>query len=105
MEGSIAAVFLNIPSFIRFIICETHFKLTHISNENTRFHQVLMVLPSELISNLPSAINGLKKYTEVKNAVVTIHERTRPAKLIGNTQMTERLSLINGDGEQSWYKR
>lgn len=55
-----------------------------------------LVSPSTRIDIQPTVhYHSFKKYTELKDAVVTMHERTKPemfAKLIGNIQITGRLS-------------
>ena len=96
MEETTAAVSMKMPTFMHsamncwFAICEAQFKLGHIKNENTKFFYVLSLLPPEVVSSLPSIILALKKYTGLKNAVITRHEKTKPEmseKLMAKAQM------------------
>lgn len=78
-----------------FAICEVQFELRHITGEATRFYHVLSAKPPEIIASLPSAIIASKKYTELKEAIMVRHERTKPemfAKLMAKTQPTGRPS-------------
>lgn len=95
------AVSIKVPIFSEtatagwFSILESQFHLRSISVDETKFYHVISALPAELISKLPSALMTNKSYNDLKNAVISIHEKTKPelfARLINDTKMTGRPS-------------
>ena len=61
-----------------FAISEAQFKLGNTKNENSISFHVLLLLPPEVISTLMSTIVASKEYAELKDAVMTGYQRTRP---------------------------
>lgn len=99
-ESANAAI-IHMPSFMEtaatgwFAIIEAQFKLRSITTSSTKFYHVLSSLPPELVARLPAPILTEAKYEELKEAVINIHEKTKPelfARLINDTKMSGRPS-------------
>ena len=99
--ASIGAVGIKMPAFIEtaveawFSILEANFHVKKISNEEIKFFNLIASLPPDVVAKLSVTLIHNKKYEETKQALVTIHERTKPklfSKLITKTTMSGRLS-------------
>lgn len=68
----------------RFALCE-------ITSTKTKFYHLVSCLPPDTISNLQTSILVSKEYYVLKEAVIQMHESTKPemfAKFISNMKMT-----------------
>lgn len=94
-------VSIKMPQFMSssvsgwFQILEAQFHLKSIKSEETKFFHLIAALPPDLISKLPAAQLQNQKYSEIKDAVIATHEKTKPElfdKLISKTKLTGRPS-------------
>ena len=97
----IQAVAIKMPDFMEtaasawFQIMEANFKLKRITIGETKFFHVVASLPPALIARLPPQILETQDYSEIRTAVIAMHERTKPelfSKLIAKTTMSGRPS-------------
>ena len=63
-----------------FAIMEAQFHLKNLTISATKFYTVLAALPSD-VSKLPVKVFEDKDYTELKLAIVSIYEKTKPQLL------------------------
>lgn len=61
-----------------FAILEAQFHIASISNPTTMFYHALSHLPPDTVGRLPEKILTSKIYTDLKTAVVSFHEETKP---------------------------
>jgi len=61
-----------------FAILEAQFNLAKVTRESTQFFQCLSALPASLVSRLPSNLITEQKYTELKDAILGLVERSKP---------------------------
>jgi len=99
--SSTNAVSIKMPVFMEsaasgwFEVLEAQFHLKNIKLEETKFFSVMAALPPDLIMKLPLQLRQAKRFTELKEAVIAIHEKTKPelfSKLISKTTMSGRPS-------------
>jgi len=61
-----------------FPIVEAQFNLAKITKEDTKFFHAVSGIPPSLITRLPSSILENYSYTELKNAILSISEKSKP---------------------------
>ena len=105
-EGNINDIFhvtVKAPPFMEtavsgwFQILEAQFSLRNINNNETKFFHVLANLPPETVSRVPSNILENHHFSELKNFVKELYEKTKPElfeKLISATSMTGKPSTF-----------
>ena len=79
----------------RFSIIEANFALRNINVSSTKYFHVLSALPPEIVTKISASVLNEQSYDALKNALIQIHERTKPelfARLISQTKMTGRPS-------------
>ena len=100
--GGLFSIAIKAPQFMEsaaagwFAIIEAQFHLRNITISSTKFYHVLAALPPDVVVNLNSQILDNKNYEELKKAVISNYEKTKPElfeKLITNTKLTGRPSL------------
>ena len=101
-SAGLYSVAIKAPQFMEsaaagwFAILEAQFHLRNISQSSTKFYHVLAALPPDVVANLNAKTLDDKDYNELKKAVVSNYEKTKPElfeKLITNTKLTGRPSL------------
>lgn len=92
---------IKMPAFMEtaasawFSILEANFHIRSITSEETKFFHLIATLPPEVITKISATVMNAKKYTDAKEIVIAIHEKTKPelfSKLITKTSMTGRPS-------------
>ena len=81
-----------------FQILESQFILKGITVEATKFHHLIAALPASIVSKIAPDLFSKQNYTELKNAVISINEKTKPEffeKLMSTTEMAGRPSVIS----------
>ena len=100
-ETEVNAVSIRMPPFMEsairgwFSIIEANFALRNITVSSTKYYHVLSALPPEIVSKISASVLNEQSYDALKNALIQIHERTKPelfARLISKTRMTGRPS-------------
>ena len=100
-ETEVNAVSIRMPPFMEsairgwFSIIEANFALRNINVSSTKYFHVLSALPPEIVTNISASVLNEQSYDALKNALIQIHERTKPelfARLISKTKMTGRPS-------------
>ena len=96
------SVSIKMPQFMEtaasgwFQILEAQFHLKNIRSEETKYFHVIAALPPDLIAKLPHTLLENKAFKELKEAVISLHEKTKPelfSKLISKTTMSGRPSF------------
>ena len=83
-EGDVARVSIKIPQFSEataigwFSIIEAQFALSNVNNPTTKFYHAISGLPAEVIAKLSSAIHVEKDYDRLKEAILSLCERSKP---------------------------
>ena len=83
-----------------FAIFDAQFHLRKITSEETKFYHILAALPPDTISKISPEILTKKSFSELKTALIELHEHTKPElfeKLISSTTMTGRPSVFLGE--------
>ena len=106
MESQCQRVSVKVPEFQEtnakswFIILESQFAISGISEEKTKFHHAIAGLPASVIAQLPLDLLESMKYGDLKQNVVAYYEKTKPElldKLMAETSITGRPSAYLRD--------
>ena len=98
----LAHVAVKAPEFMEtsptqwFSILEAQFELSHITVSSTKFFNALSHLPASVVVNINQLVLDTKNYEELKQAVVSSYEKSKPEileKLMSSTTLTGRPSL------------
>ena len=79
-----------------FPIMEAQFSLKGVTQSSTKFYSVIAALPAEVVGKLPASIIAEKDYDELKEAIMSTYEKTKPEmldKLMKTTTLSGRPSL------------
>ena len=96
-----SAVAIKVPEFMEtavsgwFAIIEAQFHLRNVTDQTTKQYHVISHLPPDIVAKLSPSILTAQKYDELKEAVQSSYEKTKPelfSKLISETKMTGRPS-------------
>ena len=96
------AVSIKMPTFMEtaadawFSILEANFHIKKITVEQTKYFHLISVLPPDIVSKIPASRRTDQNYTNIKEDVIAIYERSKPelfSKLINKTTMSGRPSL------------
>lgn len=96
------AVSVKVPQFMEgsargwFCVIEAQFKMKNITQEDTKFWNVLAALPPNLVEKLPSSLTDKQNFTDLKAAVISYYERSKPElfnSLIKKTTMSGKPSI------------
>lgn len=104
MPDEAQAVTIKAPAFMEtsvpgwFTILEAQFHLRHITSDVTKFYSVISALPAEVVAKLPNALIVATEpnYKELKEAVLNMHEKTKPElleRLMKTTSISGRPSV------------
>lgn len=105
-ENQAALVSIKAPPFMEtasaawFLILEAQFHLRHVISSEIKFYHSLAALPAETIARIPSSILSKHEYGELKEAVISLSERTKPElfeQLISSSTMSGRPSIFLDD--------
>ena len=80
-----------------FTILEAQFELKNISLSQTKFYHAITAIPHTILNTITESIIQKKDYNELKDAVLTTYEKSKPEmfeKLISKTVMTGKPSLF-----------
>ena len=102
-----APQFLNNNVTAWFTIVEAQFTLSRIVSEETKFLNVIALLPTEVVGNLPRVILAERKFSTLKEVVISNYEKTKPElfdKLISSSVMMGRPSQYLNDIQQTALK-
>ena len=100
--GEAHAVALKPPEFsdtspaLWFRIMQAQFNIKGITASPTKFYHVISALPTATLENIPPNILDSENYDELKEAIISFYEQTKPelfAKLISTTTMTGQPSV------------
>ena len=84
---NVHSVSIKAPAFMEesvngwFAIMEAQFHLKNLTVSTTKFYTVLAALPPDVVSKLPVKVLEDKDYKELKSAIVSIYEKTKPELL------------------------
>lgn len=101
-QSNVKHVSIKAPEFSEtavngwFPIMEAQFNLRGVTQSATKFYSVIAALPAEVVCKLPSTIINDKDYDRLKEAIVSMYERTKPEmldKLMKTTSISGRPSL------------
>ena len=76
-----APEFLETSAVMWFSIMEAQFYLKSVTVETTKFFSVIANLPVRVLSKVPLTVINSQSYSELKDAVVSAYERTKPELL------------------------
>lgn len=91
-----APIFSEASPALWFKVMEAQFNIRGITQQQTKYYHGLSNLPTEVLDNVPPEIIENENYDELKTAVVSFYEQTKPelfAKLTSATVMTGRPSV------------
>ena len=97
MESQCQRVSVKTPEFHEanakswFVMMESQFILSQITNDQTKFHHAVTGLPASVVSQLPQDIIASMKYENLKKEVLAYYEKTRPElldKLMAETSIS-----------------
>jgi len=101
-EKEIQNVAIRPPAFMEtavngwFPIMEAQFSLRNVTVSSTKFYHILSALPAEIVSKLPATVITSKSYETIKEAILSMYERTKPEmldKLMATTSISGRPSI------------
>ena len=101
-ENLVEHVTIKMPDFMEgavagwFQILEAQFTLKGITQSSTKFLHVLATLPANIVCKIPEPIITSNKYDELKSAVLSIYEETKPElldKLMSTSTLSGRPSI------------
>ena len=103
-ELSASVLTVKIPQFTEcavtywFTVVEAQFLLNRSKKTNSKFLHALSSLPADLVTKLPSMLLANSNYEELKAAVITTYEQTKPeifSKFMSDSKMTGRPSYFS----------
>lgn len=89
-------VFSETAAAVWFRVLETQFRIARITTTGTKFIQATSALPMSVLENVPENVLENENYDELKQAVISFHESTKPElfeQLISSKAMTGRPSV------------